>query len=227
MKNVVLLHGALGAASDLTALAESLKSLGIIAHSLSFSGHGTTPFSAGFGIDQFAKELEDFILKNSLKDVSVFGYSMGGFVALHLATQKPELIDKIVTLGTKFNWSKETVDKETKLLDPEIMIQKIPAYTKLLEAKHGQQWKELVVKTADMMKQMGERNFLDAESLRKINSQTLIGIADKDQMVGLDETVSVYKALPAGCMYMLPNTKHQMESVNIGILSRIILDFIV
>jgi len=95
------------------------------------------------------------------------GYSMGGYVALYLALMQNNLIHNIVTLGTKFNWSKEAVDKETKLLNPEIMLEKIPAYAKTLETKHGSHWKELVIKTAGMMNDIGNNNFLNSDLSEK------------------------------------------------------------
>jgi hypothetical protein len=51
----------------------------------------------------------------------------------------------------------------------------------------------------------------------------LIGLADKDNMVSLEETTAVYKQLKNGAMYMLPNTKHPIEIVNVGLLLKIIL----
>jgi len=82
MQNLILLHGALGSPDDLLPLTHALKRTNLDVYTLSFSGHGKLPFHAAFGIEQFAKELETFILKNNLSSSCVFGYSMGGFVAM-------------------------------------------------------------------------------------------------------------------------------------------------
>ena len=42
----------------------------------------------------------------------IFGYSMGGYVALHAARRHPERIGSIMTLGTKFAWDTPTAEKE-------------------------------------------------------------------------------------------------------------------
>ena len=47
------------------------------------------------------------------------GHSMGGYVALKLALKRPELVDRIITLGTKFNWTPEVAAKEVKMLNPD------------------------------------------------------------------------------------------------------------
>jgi pimeloyl-ACP methyl ester carboxylesterase len=105
MKNIILLHGAIGAKDQLEPLAIELKQNGYTVYTLSFSGHGQTPFQTHFGIEQFALELEQFIKENNLQQPTVFGYSMGGYVALYLAHQQPTLLGNIITLGTKFEWN--------------------------------------------------------------------------------------------------------------------------
>ena len=150
---------------------------------------------------------------------------MGGFVALYLASKQKNIIKNIITLGTKFNWSKEVVNKEIKMLNLELILEKIPSFAKTLEAKHGLDWKKLVLNTAGMIKELGEKNLLDTKLLEDINIPTLLGIADSDQMVSLEETVSVFKNLQKGSMFMLPKSKHQIESVPLDLLAKIIYDY--
>jgi esterase/lipase len=151
---------------------------------------------------------------------------MGGFVALQLASQKNSSIEKVITLGTKFNWSKESVEKEIQLLDPETILKKVPAFAAVLEKKHGKTWKELVLKTAALMVEISDKQFLKPEVLGAIHVPVLLGIADRDTMVSLDETVSVFKTLPNAQMFMLPHSKHPLESVNIALLSEHIAYFL-
>jgi len=113
------------------------------------------------------------------------------------------------------------------MLNPELILEKVPAFAKSLEAKHAKKWKELVVKTALMMKEIGEKNFLNGDAIKSLRTPVLLGLADKDQMVTLDETVNVFRNLPDAAMYMLPNSKHQIESVNVEFLSKLILDFVI
>jgi len=151
---------------------------------------------------------------------------MGGYVALNLARRSPEIIDKIITLGTKFNWSKEVVEKEVKLLDAEVMLTKVPAFAKSLELKHGEKWKTLLLRTAQLMRGISANNYLNPESLKNIKNKTLVGLGDKDQMVTLEETISVYRSLPKANMYILPNTKHPIEQLNSTLFVAVIKDFL-
>jgi esterase/lipase len=223
MKNIILLHGAIGAKDQLEPLAVELKQHGYNVFTLSFSGHGQTRFASNFGIEQFDLELEQFIKTNNLQQPTVFGYSMGGYVALYLAKQQPTLLGNIITLGTKFEWSPEISAKETKMLDSKTIIEKVPKFAEALQKRHGQEWELLLQKTAEMMIDLGNKNALSLNDFAAIENKVLIGLADKDNMVSLEETTAVYKQLKNGAMYMLPNTKHPIETLNVRLLGKIIL----
>jgi pimeloyl-ACP methyl ester carboxylesterase len=226
MQTLILTHGALGSSADLDKLAEALQKENYTVFTFSFSGHGNTDFETDFDIEQLTLELQQFILKNALVQPSVIGFSMGGYVALNLARRSPERIDKIITLGTKFNWSKEVVEKEVKLLDAEVMLTKVPAFAKSLELKHGEKWKTLLLRTAELMRDISVNNYLNSESLKTIQNKTLVGLGDKDQIVSLEETISVYISLPKANMYILPNTKHPIEQLNSTLFVAVIKDFL-
>jgi esterase/lipase len=225
MQNIILLHGAIGAKDQLEPLAAELKQQGYNVFTLSFSGHGQKPFASSFGIEQFALELEQFVTENKLNQPSVFGYSMGGYVALYLAHRHPSILGNIITLGTKFEWSPEIAQKEVKMLDSKTIIEKVPKFAEALQKRHGQEWELLLQKTAEMMLSLGNKNALTLSDFTTIESKVLIGLADKDTMVSLEETTAVYKQLKNGAMYMLPNTKHPIETMDVGLLSKIIGKF--
>jgi pimeloyl-ACP methyl ester carboxylesterase len=225
MKTLLLLHGALGCSDDLISLKARLEKEGLNVHTLGFSGHGKSAFKNAFGIPQFSGELAEYIEKNNLTRPTVFGYSMGGYVALNAASQING-IGKIITLGTKFNWSNTSVEKEMKMLDPKVISEKVPAFSSSLQAKHGEKWKELLSRTASLMREINEKQFLAPEVIKTLDLPILVGLGDSDQMVSLEETTNVYKALPKAGMYMLPKTKHLLESANLNILTNIIADFV-
>lgn len=225
MKSIIFLHGAIGAKDQLESLAVELKQQGYNVFTLSFSGHGQTPFATNFGIVQFALELEKFIKANKLQQPTVFGYSMGGYVALYLAHQQPNLLGNIITLGTKFEWNPEIAQKEVKMLDSKTIIEKVAKFAEALQKRHGQDWELLLQKTAEMMLSLGNKNALTLNDFTSIENKVWIGLADKDNMVSLEETTAVYKQLKNGSMYMLPNAKHPIETADVKFLTEIIIRF--
>jgi len=226
MQSILLLHGALGSGQDLKPLKACLQQFECDVHILTFSGHGGTEFQTDFGISQFSKELEDYIHKNNLEKPLVFGYSMGGYVALYLALSRPDIFKKIICFGTKFEWTQEFVKKETILLDADLLLAKNPGFTQSLEFKHGALWKELLTKTSQMMHHLAANNLLHSENLAAIHTQILLGLGDKDKMVSLNETVNVFHSLPHAALFVLPKSKHPLEFVNIDLLSKICVDFL-
>jgi pimeloyl-ACP methyl ester carboxylesterase len=219
MKKLILLHGALGDASLFQAWQEPLKKK-FQCYSFNFSGHGKKPFDdEGFGIEVFADELRKFINSNKLKGADVFGYSMGGYVALYLASLKPELIGKITTLGTKFNWTPESAEQEVEKLNPELIIEKVPAYAKALAEKHGKkEWKTVVWQTAGMMLELGDEPLLTNAVFATIPNKVNILLGDEDNMVTKLESENTAKALPNGSFKLLPKTVHPLEKIELKTL---------
>jgi esterase/lipase len=224
---IILLHGAIGAADQLLPLQIELEKRGAMCFPFEFSGHGETPVNqTGFGIQQFADEFKNFILVNNLQQAHVFGYSMGGYVALYLASNEANLLGNIATLGTKFDWNPETALKESKMLNAEQIELKVPKFAEALEARHGvTNWKKLLSLTAQMMIDLGNYNLLSEEKLKSIENKIMLGLADNDNMVSYEETKHVFNQLKNKQFYMLPNTKHPIESVNVDLLSHLLLDF--
>lgn len=227
MKDILLLHGAIGAADQLQPLRRELEGEYNI-HTLSFSGHGGNDFPpGGFSIPVFAGDVLAYMAENGLQQVDVFGYSMGGYVALYLAKHHPERIGRIVTLATKFHWDEPTAAKEVQMVNADKIEAKLPAFAQALKDRHApSDWKAVLKHTIDMLTALGANNTLNTEDYTTITNNVLVLLGDKDRMVGLDETVAVYKALPNAAMGMLPGTQHPIEQVDTALLAYFIKRFI-
>lgn len=212
--DVVLLHGALGSQEQVDTLAEAFSAVGRI-YSFSFSGHGGNPFSRSFSIPQFALELQEFIALNELDRPQIFGYSMGGYVALYLASQQPDVMGSIFTYGTKFNWTPETAKAETQKLNPEIIEEKVPHFAQMLETRHApEDWKQLLLKTAEMMVGLGNHPTLTQDVFEKIPNQVLITRGTEDQMISREESEYAAALLPNGKFRSFEGMKHPVEKIN-------------
>jgi pimeloyl-ACP methyl ester carboxylesterase len=227
MQHLVLLHGAIGAKDQLESLAEWLKDKYIV-HTLNFSGHGGSAFHEGkFSIPFFATEVTDYLHRFNIQRANIFGYSMGGYVAMYLAKNNPEKVDKIITLATKFYWDEAIAEKEVKMLDPEKINEKIPVFARQLEQRHHpNDWKRVLGKTKEMLLQLGARNELQIHDYTAIQNQCLLLLGDKDKMITLDETLAVYNGLPNAEYKILPATPHPIEQVDTRLLSEMIQEFI-
>jgi pimeloyl-ACP methyl ester carboxylesterase len=223
VKPIILLHGAIGAKDQLEPLAKELSGLGYTTYSLNFSGHGQTPFQTNFSVQQFAEELLEFVVKTHLIRPVVFGYSMGGYVALYLASQKPGLFSEIITLGTKLEWNPEIAAREIKMLDAKTIKEKVPKFAAALQIRHGNNWELLLQRTADLMTGLGDTNVLDDPTLSQIKNKVFIGLADGDTMVSVAETDHAASKIHNAQRYTLANTKHPIETVNANELAKVIV----
>ena len=227
MENLLLLHGALGAASTLTPLAQALHGQFEV-YALDFSGHGgravpQEPFSMAL----FVQDALRFLEEHHIQSTHIFGYSMGGYVALHLALHHPQRVRSIYTLATKFDWSAEAAAKEAKLLNPEKTAEKVPAFAAALARRHHpEDWKQVMRKTADMLLHLGNQPTLTAGNLPQLQLPVQVAVGDQDTMVSVEETLWAYRLLPDARLQVLPGTRHPLEHVAVSRLTEEIRQFI-
>ncbi len=219
---LILLHGALGCARQLFPLAEVLRKRFVVLP-VNFIGHGGLPIPDAYSIEQFAKNLVMQIKIEYEEKVHVFGYSMGGYVALYAAQHRKDLFASITTLGTKFDWNAESAAHEAAQLDADIISQKVPAFAETLKLRYEPyDWKEALKKTADMMKELGAHPLVTPSTVSELQLPINIGLGDRDKMVSLAESMAIYKSLPQGGFYMLPHTPHVIEKVDVNMLAEIL-----
>lgn len=224
MPNLILLHGALGHSEIFTPYLDSLSHYFTI-HTPLFSGHGNEDLpSDGISIERYTLELTEYCRENNLADNYILGHSMGGYVALCYALKHPENINSIMTLGTKFDWTEEQALKESKMLNPDIILEKVPQYAQLLEKQHGSKWKLLLPAIAELMIDLGKNPPLK-NNLSTINLPVQIMVGDKDNMVTIEESAHVYRSLPNAKLAVLPETKHPIDKVRPNLLLNLIKDF--
>ena len=227
-KTMVFLHGALGTSKDLSGLMTLMQEKGHETLTFDFAGHGTASrWPDEFRIDLFARELEKYLTDHKLEDVVLFGYSMGGYVALYHAANFPGTkVSQIITYGTKFNWSEKAVSRELPMLDPEHLREKFPTYADSLIDKHGERWKALMRSTAHMMQNLERLDGLTREDLHDIEVPVTVILGDQDRMVSSEETHLTASWLHHAQVKTLTHSKHELERSNLRELSEIMAKLI-
>lgn len=222
---LLLLHGALGSSASFAKLLPELENE-FDSHLLDFSGHGNSPLAEDFSIVQFAKDTVNYMNNHNLDKVDIFGYSMGGYVALWLCYTVPERVNKVFTLGSKIVWDRQGVEKELAMLNTEAMLLSIPKFVELLKQRHTQlEWFDLVKYTREMMIELGERNLLSEPVLSSINHTVRLGVGDKDHTAGVEDSMATFRLIPEAQFHVFPNTPHPLEKVDLHRLSYSIKEF--
>ncbi|WP_298222262.1 alpha/beta hydrolase [Flavobacterium sp.] len=225
MQKLLLLHGALGSQEHFNNLEIELAR-DFEVYRFNFKGHGGGEIPAdGFSIPKFADEVLAFMNQNNLQKINIFGYSMGGYIGLYLAKNFPEKIEKLFTLATKWDWTLENASRESKMLNPSVIKEKVPKYAGSLATLHGNQWEMLMEKTAAMMLDLGTNPTLKNNDLTTIETPILVAVGDKDNMVSIEETLTMYRLLPYGQLLVLPNTTHPIDRIDPSLLAYQIKNF--
>lgn len=219
MKELLLLHGALGSKDQFAGLETALGNTYKI-HTLNFSGHGRRPsHHHAFTIQNFAHEVLDWMNEHYIQQIDIFGYSMGGYVALWLARFYPDRIGKIFTLGTKLQWSNEIAEREIKMLNPEKVVEKVPAFAQALAELHGEhEWQSMMSKTALLMKDLGHTHLVDQDFI-KIEHACRFGLGSNDNMVGFEETDYTHRLMKNSELKIYEGVQHPIEKVPVELLA--------
>jgi esterase/lipase len=225
MKELLLLHGALGSKEQFKELEEALSG-SFTVRTLDFSGHGRRQsHHHAFTIQNFAHEVLDWMNEHYIKTIDVFGYSMGGYVAIWLARFYPDRIGKIFTLGTKLKWNDAEAEKEIKMLNPEKVLEKVPVFAQALSDRHGEhEWKSVMSKTALLMKDLAHTHLSDQDFI-KIHHTILLGLGGLDNMVSFEETDYVHHLLKNSTLKTYEQVEHPIEKVPAQLLGREIEKF--
>lgn len=225
MENLILLHGALGHNNNFSPYLSWLSQHFNI-HQVLFKGHGNSPIpDEGIRMSTYVEQLHQYCSEHALEQFNVFGYSMGGYVALYYALQYPGKISSLLTLATKLNWTADGAAKESKMLNPDMIQEKVPKYAAQLEAQHGPTWKDLLSAIADMMIDLGNNPLLTNENYSDIKTKVQLMVGDKDVMVSMEETLNAAKLIPEARFAVLPQTKHPIEQVRPQLLMDMMKDF--
>ena len=216
---LIVLHGALGSKKQLKPLLDVFnKSFNV--RSFNFEGHGGEPLKTNFGMDNFACQLLKFLDDHDIDQTFVFGYSMGGYVALKAALIKPQKFKAIATLGTKFDWTKETAAKEIKNLNPDVIEAKVPRFALVLKERHQPLvWKDVLANTAQMLIDLGNGTGRLTKDMEKLEIPVNIGLGTEDNMVSKEESLAISTLLPKGEFNLYQGFPHPIEKVDVEVLT--------
>jgi pimeloyl-ACP methyl ester carboxylesterase len=209
MRDIILLHGALGSKSHWDHILPYLDK-GFRIHNLNFPLHG------GDAADHTHLELADltgfvkyYIHKHNIPKFAIVGYSMGGYAGLDLAIRHMPGMAQLITLGTKLNWNELIAEQEIAKLDLESLT---PIHEKL-GREHGEQWKDVISATHSIMRSIG-KDPIRKEQMQEIQIPVHLLLGEKDKMVTAEETMAFAES-SSSCSYeILPAQPHLLERVD-------------
>lgn len=213
---VVVLHGALGCTELETA--RLLPELQPFARpiALDFAGHGRSSDFADvtFSMERFAEDVIALLDHLGLEQADLFGFSMGGAVALYVAYRYPERVRRMAVHGVNVQWDEREARVMTAGMNPEAMAQRHPRWANRLRAVHGEdRWQPLAERLIDFTDALPQRHFED-DALAQIETPTLVSMGDSDRYFRLEHAISLYRTLPHARLAVLPGLDHPIQGVD-------------
>lgn len=103
-KPLVILHGFLGMNDNWKSLGSQFATQGFQVHALDLRNHGKSFHSNDFSYELMSEDVKQYCEFHHLNDIVLLGHSMGGKVAMLLATTYPDLVAKLIVadIGPKY-----------------------------------------------------------------------------------------------------------------------------
>jgi pimeloyl-ACP methyl ester carboxylesterase len=214
---LVMLHGAYMTIEMMGEIVPSLaESRQVIATELQGHGH-TADIDRPLTYEHMADDVAALLHHLGFEETDIFGYSLGGGVALQVAIRHPEVVRKLVVASASYTSEGlyPEVGEAIETITPELF-----AGTPLLEeytrvAPHPDDFPTLVAK----LKQLDMEPFAwPKEDIRGIEAPTLLIIGDSDG-TRLEHAVEIFRllgggvfgdivGLPKSQLAVLPGTTH-------------------
>ena len=101
---IIILHGFLGMSDNWKSIAAQFASEGFQIHALDLRNHGKSFHSDEFNYEIMAEDVKAYVDSHNLQGITLLGHSMGGKVAMLLATMYQNLVSKLIIadIGPKY-----------------------------------------------------------------------------------------------------------------------------
>ncbi len=94
----LILHGFLGMSDNWKTLGSKFSENGFQVHLLDQRNHGRSPHTSEMNYKVMAQDIQHYCEENNLKNIVLLGHSMGGKVAMQVAGDFPELLQKLIVV---------------------------------------------------------------------------------------------------------------------------------
>jgi pimeloyl-ACP methyl ester carboxylesterase len=206
---LLFLHGALGVRGQFQGVRGKFAERGQLL--LDFPSHGESPVDfEGLSIGRLAGDVLALLDWLGIEQVDIIGYSMGGYVAIVMASKASGRVRSIVSHAMKFYWTPEAIQSTLADLDPDLLRSRSQRGFDALSAMHAECGLERTISLTRSLIADFSRWQLSEEMVRATGIPILLSAGDRDELVSLPEIVDLYGALDPklAALMILPNTPH-------------------
>jgi pimeloyl-ACP methyl ester carboxylesterase len=153
------------------------------------------------------------------------GWSDGGIVGLLVAQERPDLVSKLVAISANFDTTgvaPEVAEMFTQL-DP--AGEEMAMFRGLYEAHSPDGPEHWPIVFGKFVAMVGREPQMTVDELGRIAAPTLVLAAD-DDMVTLEHTVALFRAIPNAELAIVPGTSHALVMEKSDVVNKLVLDFL-
>jgi len=214
---LLLLHGAAGCTQLETAPLLRRLEPHYRVMAFDFSGHGASEDGAAFSADLFADNARAVLDYADIETADVFGFSMGGYIALHLADRHPDRARRLAVHGTNIEWGDARVEAMHRRLNVDAIQARHPQRAEQLATLHTN-WKRLFWRMRAFISELPDRSPQMAQAVSIRDHPTLVSAVDQDDLFPLDAPLGLHGVLPNSHLALIPGQRHALQNVNLDTL---------
>ncbi|WP_084696289.1 methylmalonyl-CoA epimerase [Salisaeta longa] len=219
---LLLLHGAAGSVeTELAGLIHRLEAhFRVVA--VDFSGHGQSPFAkAPFGPDLFVANARAALDAFDIDTAHVFGFSMGGYMALEYAFRHPKRVRRLAMHGTTVSWDAALVRGMQRRLRPDAVPSPVAAS---LDTAHTD-WRRLFQTMHDWVPALPEASDTMQAHAQALRVPALVSGNDRDDLFPLRDVLALHDAVPDSRLAVVPSARHGLQNGPTKLLADVLVDF--
>ena len=211
---LVVLHGALGSTELETdrLVAHWEKSFRVIA--LDFSGHGaSTSASETPTWATYTDDVTALLEHLDLREVRLFGFSMGGGVALAAAARHPDRVSHLAVHATNVQWDTEDVNR---MVPPMLAALDNPTgrWATRLRETHGSSWRDLIHQIVAFTRHL-PNDWISDDVLATIRQPALISAGDADRYFDVRHALHLYRTISDAHLWIVPGLDHPIQHADV------------
>lgn len=223
-ESVVLLHGGYATAiqwrHQIAALSERHR-----VFAPERSGHGRTPDREGpVSYELYAADTVAFLESAGIDKASLIGHSDGAIIAILVALERPDLVEKLVPMGVYVNRA-GILPGVIHSMDGMRLERSLPferEQYEQLSPDGADHWPVVFEKIARMWR---EEPDIPTAALARIDAPTLILQSD-DDVATHAHLFEMFETLPNAQLAIVPGTSHAFFLEKPDLVNRILLDFL-
>ena len=217
---LVAIHGALGSTD--------LETDRLIRHwerrfrtvGIDLPGHGASAAVDGVpSWHDYAEAVGAVLTALDLRDVRLFGFSLGAGVALATAAAHPDRVSRLAVHGANVRWQRHEVAPMIDPMAPDRLAADTPFWAQRLADTHGlahdgtPRWPALAKQIQAFTRRLPDDHVSD-DLLARVTQPTLVSAGGRDRFFDPQHALDLWRTLPDARLQIWPDADHPIQTLD-------------